>query len=136
MFVALHLHTDDLLRELEIMDLGHHSGAATVPPELHEVIRDTLNRYRDSRESAWQQAEAARRGGLEHLDIELRLPVEAADAAEEVAALFERTNDLARDGVLLTVPLEPELLVLRRWMTAELVRQLRDGSNPSPWPSG
>lgn len=135
-YVALHLHVEDLLREFEIIDLGHHSGAARVPREVHEVTRRILEGYREQRQAAWEQAEAARRAGVDRLDIELSVPLEAADAAEELAALFDEADALAGRGVLLTVPLGPELTALRRWMTEELVRQVRAGCKPAPWPGG
>ena len=133
-YLALHLHVEDLLREFEIIDLGHHSGAARVPREVHEVTRRILDGYREQRQAAWQQAEAASKAEVDRLDIELSVPVEAADAAEELAVLFDEADDLARRGVLLTMPLEPRLAGLRRWMTEELVRQVRSGTGPSPCP--
>lgn len=133
-YVALHLHTEDLLREFEIIDLGHHSGTARVPREVHEVTRRLLEAYRAERQAAWEQAEAARQAGVDRLDIALEVPVSAADAAEELAGLFAEADALARNGALLTVPVAPDLARLRRWMTEEVVRQLRTGAEPTPFP--
>ena len=130
-YIALHLHTDDLVRELELISLGHHSGSAIVPREEYELARNVLDHYRDQRQSAWEQADEARRSGRTTIDLELQLPVEGADAIEELAELFDRVEDLCCEGALLTVPLTPELRALRRWLTEELLRQVRQGAKPA-----
>lgn len=132
-FIRLQLHIDDLLRELEIIDVGHDSEAVLVPTELGKVTRDLLEAYSSTRADAWQQAEAAERAGRDTLDIEVSLPTEAAEAAEELACLFDRADELARDGVLLTLPTPAPLMALRTWMREELLRQLRDGAEPTPY---
>lgn len=132
-YIALHLHTDDLVRELELISLGHHSGSAVVPREEYELAREVLEGYRDTRQAAWDQAEEARRSGHPAIDVELALPPQAADQIEKLAALLERADELCRQGALLTLPLEPELRALRRWLAEEVVRQLRHSAPPSPW---
>jgi len=133
-FVRLHLHVDDLMRELEIIDVGHRAGVATAPTELRDVMRRLLLHYAEAREAAWAQAEAATADGHAALDIEVMLPEEAADAAVEMVKLFEQADELSRAGVLLTMPTPPELLELRRWTTEELCRQLREDAAPCPYP--
>lgn len=133
-FVRLHLHVDDLMRELEIIDVGHRAGVSRAPAELRDLLRRLLVHYAEAREAAWAQAEAAATDGHDALDMELVLPVEAADAAAELAELFEHADELSRAGTLLTMPTPPELLRLRRWTVAELGRQLQEGAAPSPYP--
>ena len=134
-FIALHLHVDDLLRELEIISLGASSGAVAVPAEVRDVTRELLARYSDTRQSAWQQAEAAQRRGGDTVDIEVALPVDAVDAVHELVSLFDRADALCRDGVLLTLPASPELVELRRWTAEEITRQVRLGAEPTPFPA-
>lgn len=133
LFIRLQVHVDDLLRELEIIDLGHDSSAVVVPSEVRKVTRDLLDSCASSRSEAWQRAEAAERAGRERLDIELRLPPAAADAGEKLGELLELADELSRSGLLLTMPCPEELLALRRWMSEELSRQLRDGAEPTPY---
>lgn len=133
-FVRLHLHVDDLMRELEIIDVGHRAGVAAAPIELRDLMRRLLLHYAEAREAAWAQAEAAAADGRAALDMELLLPVEAADAAVELAELFDRADALSRAGVLLTMPTPPELVRLRRWTVDELCRQLQEGAAPCAYP--
>ncbi|MBW3668645.1 MAG: hypothetical protein KY443_05470 [Actinobacteria bacterium] len=133
-FIALHMHVDDLLRELEIIALGASSGAAEVPREVRDVTRELLGRYAETRQSAWEQAEAAQRRGGETVDLELVLPVDAVEGVQELVELFDRADALSREGVLLTLPASPELVELRRWTADEITRQVQLGAAPTPFP--
>ncbi|HVF74751.1 MAG TPA: hypothetical protein VM938_06855 [Acidimicrobiales bacterium] len=133
-FVRLHLHVDDLMRELEIIDVGHRAGVASAPAELRDLMRRLLLHYAEAREAAWAQAEAATADGRATVDMELELPVEAADAAVKLTTLFEHADELSRAGILLTMPTPPELQELRRWTTTEVCRQLQEGATPCPYP--
>ena len=133
-FVRLHLHVNDLMRELEIIDVGYRAGVSAAPDELRDLMRRLLLHYAEAREAAWTQAEAAAADGRDALDMELTLPVAAADAAAELAELFDRADELSQAGALLTMPTPPELLRLRRWTVDELCRQLQQGAAPCPYP--
>lgn len=134
-FIALHLHVDDLLRELEIISLGAGSGAVAVPAEVRDVTRELLARYSETRQSAWQQAEAAQRRGGDTVDIQVAVPLDAVDAVQDLVDLFDRADALCREGVLLTLPASAELVELRRWTAEEVVRQVRSGAEPTPFPT-
>lgn len=134
-YIALHLHIDDLLRELEIIALGASSGAVAVPAEVRDVTRELLGRYSETRQSAWQQAEEAQRRGGERVDIEVSVPVEGVDAVQELVELFDRADALSQEGVLLTLPASPDLVELRRWSADEITRQVQRGAAPTPFPA-
>lgn len=134
LFVRLNLHIDELLRELEIIEMGEAAGAADGAGELHQVAHALLDRYAHQRESAWQQAELAAGRRDQRLDLELVLPREAADAADELATLFERADDLSRQDRLLTVAAPADVASLRRWIAGEIGAQLRHGAAPAPCP--
>ncbi|HEX2038462.1 MAG TPA: hypothetical protein VHF47_01895 [Acidimicrobiales bacterium] len=109
LYVRLHAHVDDLLRELALLDVAEGYGLG---PEW---------------DRAREQAETAERAGREHVDLELRLP---ADAADRLGGLFEQADALARAGLLLTTEAPPELRELRDRLVAELSRRLQDGHSP------
>lgn len=133
-FVDVNLHLDQLLYELQIVQAGEAAGTGNVPPELRRVTREILDRYADARATAREQASRALEQGTDRVDLELLLPAAAAEASEDLLALLEQADELCRAGHLLTVPASPEAAELQRWISAELVAQLRLGRPPRPCP--
>lgn len=108
LYLRLHVHVDDLLRELALLDVSQEYGLG---PGWGRAL---------------EEAVAAQRAGREHVDIELCLP---PDAAERLSALFAQADALARAGMLLAAD-SPDLREFRDWMVAELSRMLGDGAEP------
>jgi N-acetylmuramoyl-L-alanine amidase CwlA len=108
LYLRLHVHVDDVLRELAQLGVGDEYGLGP------------------GWDRAWEQASAAQQAGREEVDIELCLP---ADAAEQLAALFEQADALARAGMLLAAD-SPTLREFRDWLVDELSHRLRDGDEP------
>jgi hypothetical protein len=134
LFVEVNVHLDQLLYELQIVQAGEAAGTAKVAPELRRVTQEILDRYADARAAARAQAGQAIERGTDRVDIELLLPAAAAGASEDLLALLEQADELSRAGHLLVVPASPQAAELRRWISAELVAQLRLGQPPRPCP--
>ena len=111
LYVQLHLHIDDLLREVALMDTVDDHGYGLAPYW----------------QAAWEQAQTAERAGHEYVDLELDLPV---DTAERLSALFAQADAFGRTGLLLTVDMPAALRPLRARLVEELSRQLQDGAEP------
>jgi hypothetical protein len=109
LYLRLHAQLDDLLRELELLDVGGDYG---LPPYW---------------QSAWEQAEAAERDGREHVDLELNLP---PDEAARLSTLLEQADALTRAGLLLTASMPPAVRELGDWLVEELSGRLRDHPEP------
>jgi anti-sigma regulatory factor (Ser/Thr protein kinase) len=80
-----------------------------------------------------QAAEAAVAEGRSAIDLEVDLPVGSAEAALERMALVALGDGLARRGLLLSRPAEPQIGVCRRWLFGQVARQAA-GEEPFPWP--
>jgi len=108
LYLRLHVHVDDVLRELAQLGVGEEYGLGP------------------GWDRAWEQASAAQQAGREEVDIELCVP---SDTAERLAALFEQADALARAGLLLASD-SPALRELRDWLVTELSHRLQDGAEP------
>lgn len=112
LYVQLHVHIDDLLREVTLMNTIDGDHGYGLAPYWHPAL---------------EQAQAAERAGREHVDIEFQVP---ADAAERLSALFAQADAFGRTGLLLTADMPAALRPLRDRLVDELSRQLQDGDEP------
>ena len=128
-------HLDDLVHELHVMQAGVETGQADVGPKLGALMSEILEVYSPARDLVRQQAEAARDQGRPVVDIEVELPVEAADAAPHMVDLLDRADGMCRRQQLLTMAAPPEVAGLRRWIGEQVVAQVARGEAPDPFPA-
>ncbi len=131
LYVRHQMHLDDLVHELRIVKVGQEQGSE-VPGDLTETIAAILDAYVGPRDAAIAQATNALQRGDVTVDIEVDLPVDAADAAVEVVRLLEVADRLAAAGSLLTLPADEDIRQLRWWVSREVARQL-EGEDPVPY---
>ncbi len=134
LFVRLQLHIDELLRELEIIEMGQAGGTSQGDARLRALVRELLGLYVEERQAVRAQAEQAAAIGARRVDMEVALPPEAVGHGEELLRLFEEADELSRQGLLLTVPADEELAAFRRWIMAEVSAQVRGNAAPTPCP--
>jgi len=131
-------HGDELIREFALIagQLRTEGSHADVPVRLTELIEVLTSRYGSlSAAQEAQLADAAERGvpEIEHL-IFPAVPVHAAEAAIQIAAILDEADEYCRAGQhLLTLATPPEVVRFRNWYLGEFVRQLAGGA-PVPWP--
>ena len=133
-YVALNLHVDQLLHELQMATAAGTWSQTAHSGRLHRLITRSLHSEAEARASAWAQARQALSGPAARVDIELRVPVSAAAASRQLLELLEEGDDLCSAGELLTLPATSEVKALRRWVSAELWSQLHLGGEPQPCP--
>lgn len=129
-------HFDELLRELQLLDLGRRAGTVhrDLPQRLSELVTEVTSRYRARVDELDALRNAAIERGELSMDLVYELPVEAKDAVERIAALLEECDEFCRNGEhLLTLATPPDMADFRRWNLTEIVRQI-DGEQPRPWP--
>src|SRR5262249_52322374 len=119
-------HIDSLVREFALATHGEASGAsAALPPRLAELFNIVTTRFGAPREAIKRQALAAAAARLARTNLDLSLPLSAADAGEEYLAALEEIEGYARAARLLTVESPPQHVAFRRWYVNALVDQLR-----------
>jgi PAS domain S-box-containing protein len=76
--------------------------------------------------------DAAFAEGKETVDLEVELPVHAAEGALERLAIIDEADRRAQEGELLMGPAVPEIAACRRWLLTEINRQAAAAA-PARW---
>ncbi len=134
-FLELQQYNDALVRELELVNIGHDAVAAGVAPAPDRLARlveefSALFRSRSDHYRGLVAAAAAR--GATTVDFRVRADPSGIAAAQAYVDLLEAAEDLSRAGKLLTPPPPPYIGSLRRWFVEQLAAQLLLGAAPTP----
>jgi anti-sigma regulatory factor (Ser/Thr protein kinase) len=136
LLVAAKAHVDNLLREFTLAASGSATGeGAAVPAEIVELTGRVISRFAEARQAIRRQAIAAAEAGEARTQLELALPVSAADAAEDYLAALDEADQYARQARLLTLESAPEHRAFRRWYVSAIVAQLRAAAAGQPVPA-
>jgi hypothetical protein len=123
-------HLDELIRELQLLRIDEGGARSQA---LASQIEGLLVSPAHARLTGRRIAQLADEAGLEHVDVDMSLPVEASEMIRELQAAVSAADRLCEDMKLLTLASSPELRDLRRWMTEEIVAQIEEGREPVPW---
>src|SRR4051794_26351949 len=125
--VELHLESQaqlqDAVRELWLV-LGGASRALPLTGDDAADVEDLIRTFRPQSEEAARQAQAARDRGAATCSLVLRSPAAAAHDAPRLMELLERVDQL-RKQELYVPSARPEVVAYRRWLGAEIARQVR-----------
>lgn len=124
-------HGETLRRELAFVEHAARPDAA--PARLQVLSQDLAARYGPLTAAQDAEADAAAAAGQATVDLVYHLPLEVADACDELEALLDELDEFCRDGDLLTLVTSAEGQAFRRWFLAEIRDQLREGRGPRPW---
>jgi anti-sigma regulatory factor (Ser/Thr protein kinase) len=123
-------HLDELIRELQLLQIDE---GETRSQALASQIEGLLVAPAHARLTGRRIAQLADEAGIEHVDVEMALPVEASEMIRALQSAVSAADRLCEDMELLTLSSSPELRDLRRWMTEEIVAQIEEGLEPVPW---
>ena len=122
---------DALMREFAL--LRTEQPASSVPNRLLELVDDITSRFSGFSDLPTSDIEAARTRGDATVDIEYRIPAEAAEAARAFNDLLEETDDYCKAGRhLVTLQEAPDTRAFRQWFLSEFDRQI-GGAAPVPF---
>jgi hypothetical protein len=120
-------HHDDLVRELGL--LHHAYDAETAPARLVQVSGRLSERFRQFSGDVRAALTAAIERGDDHIDLVVRVPADAGDAALELDGLLDEVDEYCRSGAgLLTTAPTPGIAAVRKWYLLEFIRQ--SGGDP------
>lgn len=132
-FLALQVHFDDMVRELQLIEVGRSQGLAT-SVALRELALEVHHDIAGDRGRLHEQALLARERGATRADVVIDLGPRAVTEVGRLVGLVEEMDAQSRAGHLLAAPAPPPLLALLRWLADEVDGQLRVGRDPRPFP--
>lgn len=135
-YVRSRAHFDELLRELQLLDVGMQAGTThrDLPKRLADLVTEVTSRYKSRVDQLDALRDAALERGESSIDLVYDVPVSAKADVERIGALLEECDQFCRNGEhLLTLATPPDLTEFRRWNLSEVTRQI-DGAEPVPWP--
>jgi anti-anti-sigma factor len=124
---------DTIRRELTLLGLAEDDG---VPKRLVEVGAELAERFESFAAGPRERLAEALARGERTTDLVYELPPEAAEAAEVLGSLLDEVDEFCRQGDLVTLESEPDLVRYRHWFLAQVVDQIRHGAEPVPWDGG
>ncbi len=131
-FLGLQVHFDDVVRELQLIEVGRSQGLTT-SGALRALAVEVQHDISGDRRRIHEQALAAQASGDDTVDVVIDLGPRAVADVGRLVGLVEEVDAQSRAGNLLTPPAPPRLLDLLRWLADEVAGQLRDGRPPRPY---
>jgi hypothetical protein len=128
-------HTEELLREFNLLLLGQESGQAThaAPGQLvalAEMFTRNFGVLLDQLAEARQRAYDA---GADRMDSVVPLVPDLPELLDQVRRVLAVVDEFCNRGELLALQRPDEVRALTDWTMAELVAQ-QGGAEPTPWP--
>jgi anti-sigma regulatory factor (Ser/Thr protein kinase) len=123
-------HLDELIRELQLI-----SGDVDRPRsrDLALQMQGLLSEPAHARHTGRRIAQQAAAAGLEHIDIDMAMPVEYAREVRALQDAVRAADVLCEEMRLLTLASSADLRNLRAWMAFQVSSQLEEGAAPVSW---
>lgn len=127
-------HYEEVFRELALHVSAHPAEQDSVPARVLVMLEQLGRHYQPQQEHELEREEAIARGEAAR-DMIVHLPPGAGEVGRQIDALMDETDDYCRDGELLTLAPDDDVVAFRKWYLAEVVNQA-GGRPPTPWPGG
>jgi len=131
-------HTDELLREFTLITIGGRAEVADrdIPKRLLGLMEDLRERHTGATGGIRAQFEQAGQRGEATIDIELPADELVADITDTLTDMLDEADEFCRQGNLLTIASDPDVVAWRHWWRDEVVGQIRNGAEPQPFRAG
>jgi anti-sigma regulatory factor (Ser/Thr protein kinase) len=130
LMLASRVHTEDLVRELQLALLNASSQVTTVPTPpsvlwLARRLDAATEEFQEARRQLQGETLNAAKKGLTHATLHLQLQHSDAEAALRWLGALDEADSLTSAGILLVPPFLAAMTAFRRDYIAAIVRQLR-----------
>jgi hypothetical protein len=128
-------HTEELLREFNLILLGQGSGrsAHAAPGQLVALAEMFTRNFGVLLDQLTQARQAAYDAGADRMDSVVPLPADLPELLDQVRRVLAVVDEYCSRGELLALQRPGELRTFTDWTMAELVAQ-QNGADPTPWP--
>jgi hypothetical protein len=129
-------HMGEITREFALISMGQRTGMnERVPARLLQLADQLRERYRSDTDAIRSQFEVAKGAGRITVDVELPADETTRQLTEEITELLDAADEFCRSGDLLTLASPPEIVAWRHWWRDQVVDQIRNNAEPTPFPS-
>lgn len=126
-------HNEGLLRELALIHISDQQHAAgSLPRRLLRIAAELGSVHAPFQAPPEAAMDAAAAAGQDFCDVTYALPATAVPVVAHIRDVLDEADEYCRAQHLLTLPASQEVVAYRRWLFAELLRQL-EGRAPRPW---
>lgn len=134
LWAAQQEHSQEVLREFNLLLIGRDAGAADAAPAqlvaLAEMFTVSFGALIDELTTA---RAAALESGLDRIDSPVPLPEGSPELFERVRTVLDAVDEYCRRGDLLALARTPLQVAFSAWSLSELTAQY-GGADPTPWP--
>jgi len=127
-------HYEAVFREFALLAASQEGGSGSLPDRMVALIDALGRRYARSRDQEQQREDAIARGEST-MDLALQVPESVAEASRTLDRMLDETDEFCRDGTLLTLQADVDVVAFRRWYLREVVDQIA-GHPARPWQGG
>ena len=130
----LERHESDLLRECTLIALDEGGPSRHMPVRLVLVVDEIFRRFAHARHAIRTEIDGALAEGRERVTVTFDVDQAMIDDIAHAQRLFDEIDDYCSRDEMLTPCTPAPAQRLRKWITEEIVRQVRDGAEPAPPP--
>ena len=125
-------HYEEVVREFALLVSTGSAGPGSVPEQVTTLVRELDLRRARNAELEAERLEGLARGETAR-DLVLVVPPSVVEISRTLDGLLDQVDDFCRDGRVLTLLADDEVIAFRRWYLDQLVAQVA-GAVPSAWP--
>ena len=126
-------HAQEMRREFQLVLGQERLHPGSVPARLLDLSAMLSARYAGFTEQQERDIEDGIAAGREVLDeLVFRVPLDVADAAEQLRAVLDEADEFCRSDQMLVLATPPDLVRYRNWYLDQFSSQAA-GRPPQPW---
>jgi hypothetical protein len=135
LWAASQEHSDEVLREFNLLLLGRErgDGTASAPAQLVALAEMFTSRFGPLLDTIEAERREAYERGADRMDSSVPMVAGTPELLAQVDVVLAAVDEFCRQGALLALARPPHVKELVDWTLREVVAQY-EGAEPTPWP--